>query len=79
MDRYDHRAGGWVPLLANVAPKQGAKDDADALAFVVPIPQRGDHSVKIGDAKIGDLAVDSLFSFGKGIKILLYPPSCSSL
>lgn len=23
------------------------------LAFVVPIPQREDHSVKIGDAKIG--------------------------
>lgn len=23
------------------------------LAFVVPVPQREDHSVKIGDAKIG--------------------------
>jgi len=23
------------------------------LAFIVPIPQREDHSVKIGDAKIG--------------------------
>ena len=23
------------------------------LAFVIPIPQREDHSVKIGDAKIG--------------------------
>ena len=23
------------------------------LAFVVPIPQREDHSVKVGDAKIG--------------------------